>query len=307
MKLQQLTLNDSLVWANLLSICFQQPEQHMESLLCWLYTLGGIVAYGIWEEDKLIAQYACLTRKVMDGGKIYHVGMSMNMAVHPDYRGQGLIKRVSHPVYETLCQQGVDFGMGFSNADGVKVDQRSKGYGYQVIGQMNPHIALTKSEKISPVYLTGKFPLERPLQHQIPLKTHFAKDWIYFQNRYAQHPFRDYHYGVWEENREIQGFVVYRPVSLWGISTVALLDIYGDHQAELLKHWSHTLRANNFLLIHTLTSPSADLIQSLKSSHLMMKTPFTRNPYYLTVKPLVTRDSATLDFASWDLIGGDVL
>jgi len=308
MKLQPLTLDQQTAWAELLSICFEQPQDHMESVLCWMHRLGDFTAYGIWDNNKLIAQYTCLTRPITHQYQQHQVGMSMNMAVHPDYRGQGLIKHISRPVYESLTEHNVAFGMGFSNADGVKVDRRSKSYGYNVVGQMQPHLARTLSAKASPVYLTDKFPkTPLTLSSECSPSTQFVKDWTYFNQRYAQHPFRNYHYGVWQEDNLNLGFVVYRPVKLWGIQAVALLDILSENPKDLLHHWSHTLRANNIHLVHTLTSPISTLKQSLRSNHQLIKLPITRNPYYLTVKPLQDCTKNILNLKKWDLVGGDIL
>ena len=147
MDLRPLTRIDIPQWADLLACCFNQSSTHMQHLISWLYCLGDLEAYGIWDNNKLIAQYTCLHRTILVNSQIVPVGMSMNMAVHPDYRGQGLIKHVSQPVYETLCNKDVMLGIGFSNAHGVKVDKHSKGYGYQVIGKMHSIITPTREFK----------------------------------------------------------------------------------------------------------------------------------------------------------------
>ncbi|MEZ4646792.1 MAG: GNAT family N-acetyltransferase [Chloroflexota bacterium] len=75
----------------------------------------GLLAWGAWDGARLAAQYSCLLTSLRLPGteEPARVGMSINMAVHPDYRGQGLIKQVSQPV---LCGAG---GVGWRGWRGV--------------------------------------------------------------------------------------------------------------------------------------------------------------------------------------------
>src|SRR5690349_13675851 len=124
--------------ADLLAASFGRTSAEMSQLLRYLYAGYSVIAWGAWDGDRLVAQYSCLLTSLnvpgMDVPML--VGMSVNMAVHPDYQGRGLIKQIAQPVYQAVGEQGGMAGVGFSNAAGVKVDRRSKGYGYQVIGQM---------------------------------------------------------------------------------------------------------------------------------------------------------------------------
>lgn len=309
MDLQPLTQDDVIEWGELLSICFEQEAENMEQLLCWLQSLGHLVAYGLWDNGRLVAQYACLQRDLYYENTSISIGMSMNMAVHPDYRGQGLVKRVSRPVYEALKTYGMSAGMGFSNAQGVKVDKRSKGYGYHVVGQMHPLLAMSRNFKTSTLKISNVFPDN--VRHENRLlsdRIHFYKKWEYLRQRYAQHPFRQYQYGIWKDEEQIQGIVVYKTVTLWGMKAVALLDIYGDNLGELLRRWSTTLKQEGIHFIHVLTSPNATIKQLLQCHYQVIKLPITHHPYYLTVKPLSKKcDLGLLAFDSWDLIGGDIL
>ena len=97
-------------------------------------------------------------------------------------------------------------------------------------------------------------------------------------------------------------------MTLLGIPAVALLDVFSNHPEELLMRWSTTLKQHQIHLIHTLATPQSGIKFILKNHFLSVKPPITRNPYYLTIKPLSHELDVTLfDFVNWDLIGGDVL
>ncbi len=309
MDLRPLTLADISQWAQLIGICFNQPSTDMERLLSWLTCLDHLEAYGLWDNEKLVCQYACLLRTVMNDDTPIPVGLSINMAVHPDYRGQGLIKQVSQPIYHQLKDKDVMLGMGFSNAQGVKVDKHSKGYGYQVIGQLQSLITIAKSFQYPALILSDDI-LQFHESHVTcrQQKTHFHKDLAYITQRYGHHPLRKYHYGIWKEGDQINGIIVYKHVKLGGLPSVALMDVYGDNMEELLMRWSTTLRQHNIFLLHTLVTPQSDIKALLQQHWNTYHAPFSRNPYYLTLKPISEQfQSSLLDFDQWNLIGGDVL
>jgi len=309
MDLRPLTLADVNQWGQLIGICFDQPSSDMEHLLSWLTCLGHLEAYGLWDNEKLVAQYACLLRNVIYGDTPIPVSMSINMAVHPNYRGQGLIKQVSQPIYDRLQDIQVMFGMGFSNAQGVKVDKHSRGYGYQVVGQMQSLITILKSFKRPSLILSDDIPdYQQSTIASYQQKTHFYKDLVYIMQRYRGHPLRQYHYGIWKEGDKILGLVIYKNVKLWGVPSVALMDVYSDNVKELLMRWSTTLRQHNIFLIHTLLTPQSTIKNILQQYWHVRHAPFSRTPYYLTLKPLSEPiETSLLDFDQWDLIGGDVL
>jgi GNAT superfamily N-acetyltransferase len=290
-------------WANLLATCFDRQPEHMQCLLTWLYGLGEMIAWGAWEHDQLVGQYSCLLRPVRVGETRLLAGMSINMAVHPDWRGRGLVKQMARPVYERLQEYGGTLGIGFSNAAGVNVDRHSQQYHYQVIGQMQSMIGPLRSHRVAPLQLSDHLPAFD--SSVISGSAHFEKSARYFQQRYLAHPFRSYRYAVWLEADETMGLVIYRDI---GMSGVALLDAWGVDLPELLKRWSTTLRRLGKRFVHVLATPSSNLRCALSQITPLIKLPYTRNPHYLTVKPLTeSLPASLLDFQSWDCVGGDVL
>lgn len=303
MNLRPLTLDDAPAWADLLALSFDRTPDDMQKLLRWLHAGYEMVAWGAWDGERLAAQYACLlvNLHLPDNETNVQAGMSLNMSVHPDYRGRGLIKQVSKPVYETVAAQGGLAGMGFSNAEGVKVDRNSKGYGYQVVGQMIPALAWLPPNRKTPALDLNDHWSESAL-HLPPQNGHitFSASLESIRHRYAQHPFRQYHYGIWPE----RGVVVYRPIKFG----VALLAAYGVDLPELLARWSSALRKTGFQFVHVLTSPQSELRKALSQVAVCRSLPYARTPYYLTVKPFEQHTpESMLDFSAWDLMGGDIL
>ncbi|HEX2621781.1 MAG TPA: GNAT family N-acetyltransferase, partial [Phototrophicaceae bacterium] len=270
MHFSPLSLTDSVAWAALLAQSFDRTPEAMQQMLFWLHDGYPVIAWGAWDEDKLVAQYACLLVELALPYRADSVkaGMSLNMCVHPDYRGKGLIKQVSQPVYEAIYARGGLAGIGFSNAEGVQVDRKSKGYGYRVLGSMHAVAGWLKPGKNSPgLELTDTLPEDFVSSFRSTINhadIHFSYSAQSLMHRYACHPFRQYRYALWREHEAINGLVVYRQVRLRGLPGVALLAAYGDDLPELLRRWSATMRASNLHLVHTLVSPDTQLLPALR-------------------------------------------
>jgi GNAT superfamily N-acetyltransferase len=304
MHLMPLTLDYCSAWAELLAASFCRSADETGQVLMWLHAHFPVTAWGAWEGEQLVAQYACLRRTVLIGGEPFEVGMSLNMAVHPDFRGRGLIKQVAQPVYAALREEGAAFGIGFSNAEGVKVDRRSKGYGYRVIGRLVSSIAyLMPHHDTEPLSLSDTLPTDEWDVGGSDEVIRFATTARDIHHRYAQHPFRRYRYGLWYEGSDLVGVVVYRPMH--GKHGTALLAAYGHDLPELLKRWAAAMSREGVRMIHTLTTPNAQLRCALTQVGFRLTIPYVRSPYYLTVKPL--NGAFPLNFAAWDCMGGEIL
>lgn len=309
MDIRVLDEQDLPAWADLLAVAFDRSPDNMVALLKWLRTGWQLVAYGIWDKDILAAQYSCLQMQLTVPGcsNTVSVGMSINMATHPHYRGQGLIKQVSAPVYQTLRASGALVGVGFSNAAGVKVDQHSKGYGYQVVGQLLPSIAIVSPfrHRAPDFYTTDQFPSSGNFKTIRP-NIHFNVTPQDIAHRFGQHPFRQYQFGVWQSHETIHGLVVYQETHLYGIPAVSLLAVYSDQPEELLSRWLGSLKQAR--VVYVLTTPTSHIRTCLSRLTLCLPLPWRHNPYYLTLKPLSeSLPVSLLDFKHWNCIGGDVL
>jgi hypothetical protein len=312
MDFAPLTPADCSAWADLLAVSFDRTPADMEGLLGWLIQGWPLVAWGAWDGVKLAAQYSCRVMDVCVPGhhEPVKVGMSINMAVHPDYRGQGLIKQVARPVYEAIAEQGGIAGVGFSNAEGVKVDLKSKSYGYRVVGRLTSTLVwLAQRHGTPPLKLTDEWPEKWcPGALSGDSSIRFALRPYQIQQRFARHPFRRYAFGVWDESDCTRGIVIYRPIHYGRIRGAGLLAAYSDDLPELLRRWSAALQLERIGFVHVLTSPQAALRTALPEMGRMIHLPYSRTPYYLTAKSLDTsRAQPLFDFNRWNCVGGDIL
>lgn len=311
MKIAPLSLNDVTPWATLLATAFNRQPEQMSQLLHFLQPETNLVAWGAWDGDTLAAQYSCLLRQLnaptQDGS--LPVGLSINMAVHPLYRGQGLVKQVAQPVYAYLAAQKVVAGVGFSNAAGVQVDKRSSSYGYRVVGQLRSYLLWLYAQAPCPDFeLTTQWP-EGSFQ-PVTQKTAVQFAWTptSLRHRFACHPFRKYCFGVWQQQETIAGIVVYRPTRLFGLPAVGLLAVYGHDHASLLRRWMAAVKAAGYRWAHLVSAPKTPLLRILRQTAVCLPQPISRTPYYLTLKPLINAlPPAIFDFENWACLGGDIL
>lgn len=313
MHITPLTANHIEPWAELLSAAFAQPLAHTLALWDWLHAGREVFTWGAWDGPRLIAQYSSLLTPLLipDHSVPVPVGVCANMAVHPHYRGRGIIKQLAQPVYKTLQEHNGVAGVGFSNAAGVKVDQHSRGYGYRVVGQMTHTLVWLKSTQAEPVELSSNWPTEPWCYAPAPdAHIHFGNTPASVRQRFAAHPFRHYRFGIWKQAGKIYGVVIDRPVKRAGLSGASLLAAYAPapELPRLLARWAAALRQAGARFATGLTTPTAPLRGALSSIGCAVAWPFNHSPYYLTVKPLCPSAAAPLlDFARWDCMGGDIL
>lgn len=317
MDIAPLTLDDLTPWAELLAVSFDRSTEDMVRLLRWLHSGYDLIAYGAWDGDRLAAQYAVLWVNLCCDSASVCAGMSLNMSVHPDYRGRGLVKQVSAPVYAEVEARGGVCGFGFSNAEGVQVDRKSKGYGYRVVGKLRSTVGLVLPRRdVSALEITDMLPdslcaMNAEITHGQGDHIQFATTWAKIHHRYAQHPFRRYRYGLWREDDQLRGVVVYRPTCFGTIKGASVLGAYCTEAAslvELMARWSAAVTHEGVRFVHLLTTPNAALLSAVRGLTL----PYSRSPYYLTVKPIGAEPhnstpTAFFDFSRWAVMGGDIL
>ena len=312
MHLSPLTPHDREAWAGLLAVAFDRPHAEMTQILDRLHATFPILAWGAWDGSTLAAQYSSLLTELHIPGATTPalVGLCINMATHPAYRGQGLIKQVAHPVYEELVACGGVGGVGFSNTAGVRVDRRSHSYGYRVIGRMQPWLAvLLRPPQAAPLQLAKNWPELPPALPRDSI--HFAPTPAWLDYRFDGHPQRTYCFATYYEAGSPCEGVAYRLVrGAPGRNRRAatLLAAYGPDPAGLIARWARLLWDTGVRVIHLLTTPGTPWISALRRVALALPIPVTRHPYYLTVKPLGDQSpAALLDFTHWDCLGGDIL
>ncbi len=312
MKFTPLTLDHLTPWAELLAVAFERQPDQMCQLLHYLQPETQLVAWGAWDGERLAAQYSCLRRELYlpTLAHCVPVGLSINMAVHPNYRGRGLVKQVAEPVYAALTAQGVAAGVGFSNAAGVRVDKNSSGYGYRVIGKLGASLFWPKTKRqFADFQLTTVWPTQPFVPSLLETAVQFAWNPNNLRQRFASHPFREYQFGVWQKNETIVGIVVYRPILLGGqLPGVALLAAYSQDLEELLRRWLGVVKLHGYHLVHLVSTPNSAVFKMLRKTAVYLPQPTSRTQYYLTLKPLQSHLPQTiLSFKNWSCLGGDVL
>lgn len=336
MRITPLTLDNLTPWAELLSAAFDRPTADMDRVLTRQHEAFPVVARGAWDGDVLAAQYSCLMRTLRVPGRDVPlpVGMSVNLAVHPAYRGQGLVRPLAERVYDEVRARGAVAGVGFSNAAGVQVDRRSRGYGYRVVGRLRPAVAVLLGPVRSPfvphvLTLTDAWPTPPPIPRDAGLiRFADAVDVVAYRDGGdrdgadegvgersnvgvagdGEPPARRYAYGVWRERGVTRGAVAFR-WERWGrVRGATLLAAEGDDVPALIARWSASLRRRPVLIVRVLATPASPIWRALRRVAFTVPLPVSRTPYYLTVKPLGDDTPAELfDYARWDCMGGDVL
>ena len=316
MEVRQLTSHpaDVEAWATLIAVAFNRPVAEARVLWSWFNAHQSLLAWGAWDGATLAAQYSCLIRQLqLSNANACTVGLSTNMAVHPRYRGRGLIKLVAEPVYDTLRQLGALAGVGFSNAHGVKVDQRSKGYGYRVVGPLLSQIVWPHRVSAEPLRLSWDWPdlpatygMAQSFSTQIRFEVSAAVLW----QRYAAHPFRRYRFGALHVDGAAAGVVIDRPAKILGLRGASLLHASAASPIvlrELLARYVAALQQEHGHFVRVLATPRATGLPVL---HQLGRVTNLRpcHPHYLTVKPLQPDAPPELfDLTCWDCLGGEVL
>jgi len=156
--------------------------------------------------------------------------------------------------------------------------------------------------------LTMEFP-KRPFFIQSNTKAiHFEQSCRTLAQRYVAHPFRQYHFGVWQSDNHICGLVVYRYVSVGRLPAVALLAAYSDDLDTLLQRWVTAVSQKGIRLIHLVATPNSQVLAALRRTAVCLPSPINRTPYYLTAKLLTPNTPQNIfELEQWDCTGGDIL
>ncbi|MGF1504249.1 MAG: GNAT family N-acetyltransferase [Anaerolineae bacterium] len=293
---------DDAAWADLLARAFDRTPTAMHALLAYLHAWYPMVACGGWEDGRLVAAYSCLLRPLHVPGlpDPVTVGMSINMAVHPEHRGRGWVKRVAAPVYAQLAARGTAAGVGLSNAAGMRVDRHSNSYGYQVVGRLPVFVGrVPRSTQGDPLpHCASSLPPDLPVHH--PDQIAFMHTGASLAHQVNNHPSRRYRV-LWGP----PGIIVDRPFTWNGITGPVLRAAYGPDLRVLLRSWLASLDGER--LIRTMAAPHSTLIAALRELVPLVRLPVSREPYHLPAKPLGAPPDSLLDFSAWHCMTGDIL
>ena len=123
---------DLVACAGLFAACFPGAGRLSNvNYLRWLYAenpAGAVVAFNAWEDDHLVAHYACVPVRVRLDGDTVQGLLSLNTATHPDYQGRGLFTRLADMTYAAGTAEGARLVYGVANANSTPGFVRKLGF-----------------------------------------------------------------------------------------------------------------------------------------------------------------------------------
>lgn len=95
---------------------------------------GHAISFNAFDDDKMVAHYVCITKKMCVGNRIVDGILSMATVTHPNYRGRGLFKTLAKMTYDYARDNGYEFVIGVANANSFPGFM--KYFPFQFIGQL---------------------------------------------------------------------------------------------------------------------------------------------------------------------------
>ncbi len=132
MQIQELSIDSVMMYQRLFSVCFPKSMMSAE-YINWLYfenPLGNAVGFDAIDGNEVVSHYACIPIRI--NGVIGL--LSVNTATHPNFRSQGLYKKLAKKTYEHW-NKDFQFVVGVANAQSSKTFV--KHLGFTEIGKLN--------------------------------------------------------------------------------------------------------------------------------------------------------------------------
>lgn len=276
----------------LLNSCFNQSnitQQSFEWKYFDNYFDNQAVAFVAIEND-IIVGFACFLPMWRMNKKVWLCAV---VASHPNYRKMGIAKRLTLECEKIIGTDATYFG--FSNNDGIKIDQNSKFIAYQILGQ----IVASNFVPMPVLQNSYKFIAQNVFKINKPELDLFetSKDIEYYQWRYGNNPKVNYEYVNIYNNGELLGFIATREsfcrVEIYEINIKqGFLDSNLIHEIVNWYFWKGKIVNIRYL-------PNDNWQRRLKLPKITF--PIQQ---FLTVK---SPDPDLLDPNQWDVIGGDLL
>jgi GNAT superfamily N-acetyltransferase len=295
--------------------CFPLRHEDALSTFRWKYLerKSVWVAYGAFDGGNLAAYYGNLEVPLRENGEVFGAGLCLDMAVHPDYRGRGLVTLLAEKVYASLPDTWL-LSYGFSNKMGVRVDLKARGYGYTVLGEMSTFRKMVRRNISTECYSAAPARDYLLAEKQEDLgKLLVDQPAVYFDWRYRGGPLDK---GVLLSVGENEAMVAQAVVRKQG-KTLSLLKIIGrkgffdekvlptvlggieNYAIEERCRWVNVCVLPNGLWRKTLGRTG------------YWRWPIRANPYYLTVKVHRGADerlrAKALTAEEWMVMGGDIM
>lgn len=285
--------------------CFHFHAKDAELAVAWKYASSfkrNLISYVATTPDgTIVSHYANLETPVLYKGKLLSAFNCIDMATHPDHRGQGLISTLSKRVYAEVAKTEAVLSFGFSNEQGVQVDKHAKGYGYTVVGKFTRSVKLILpgSKPNDTLQEIQEFDADPHQPEDTVLR--IAKSQKYLTWRYQERPEKTYRLYAWG-----QGYVVLLAQAF----KLVILDIVGIEKGQipavLTAIEAEARRLGKTMIINHVLDNS--LWQACMHAAGFHATP-ARTQTYLTVKVHKPESFKTRDVYnpnSWSLMTGDI-
>lgn len=296
----------------LLDTVFQIRNPAKDALIRWKY-------FAPWHDDHtvmyaalndsgdFVSQYANIPVTVRYGADPLPAMICADMATHPGYRGRGLISALARRVYPDVVRDGAALSIGFSNQEGIKVDQNANGYGYRTVGMFRRYAMLNWPNSTTPYSLERVDQFSRSASSANDCQFRIDKSAAYLNWRYRDKPANDYQ--LYQVTREDQftGYVVIRETP----TLAYIYDLIADESQVryIIPAIQRILRGRGKPITIWYVLNNAYWRQTLSSS-LAIPSAWRATHYYLTVRPHsaeVADLPALCDPERWHMMAGDIL
>ncbi len=284
-----------------------------EDLIRWKffdsYHHDGTINYvALDEAGNVVSQYANFPVQLTGGCHLLRAMICADMATAPEFRGRGLISQLSRRVYDEVATCA-DVSIGFSNDEGVKVDQNANGYGYRIVGRFSRYLKPLLWKTVTPFQLS---PVDRfdvlPCQKSPLFTIHKSRE--YLDWRYGRKPNNDYQIYLLTQHGQFMGYVILRDS---GQRCYVYDVIANTHDTAVFKqilaamHNAILERGKRLAVYYVLAN---SFWRQVLTDCVLLPERFGRCNYYLTVKihneTLAIQDRL-MQAENWRLMLGDIL
>ena len=339
------TGSDYLQLIKLTETTYQGREISKADFLEWEYALNpyGKALITVSEiKQEIVSQYAVLPRAFSIGKKIFQGSLSVNSITHPDYRGNGLFKKLAEETFIRCKENEINFTIGFPNHFSHPVIVKNEifesiGFLPLLIYPINPvitffkYISSKRRKKGDEIVLNG---IEEALKKISGISLfNFEVDATNYENflhrfneskinvtnrslsfikwRYLNIPFRKYHLLKIVVGDQIEAMVILRAKYIYDMRCLILVDFISIDNVRIGKCLEEILK--NISLVNNLDLVFTTIPKNTGEYTLLKKLGFYSIPRFLMPQKLVcivrkhlpTCPDQVKDFKKWFFTFGD--
>ena len=126
-KFGKLNKNELYKLVDLLNIVFPNQNSIKFEYLDWLYNSnpdGKAVTYNVWMNNNIVAHYAVIPTNLHLFGKKTSGLLSLNTAVHPNFKGKRYFTKLANLTYKKAKELGFKFVIGVANAASTPIQKK---------------------------------------------------------------------------------------------------------------------------------------------------------------------------------------